>query len=62
MVVPVASSVTGVLAKTVKKSAMPPFDIQILAPFRMKCLPSGDSSARNSFIVNSTPITAKIRK
>ena len=35
VVVPVASSVTGVLAKTVKNSAMPPFEIQILEPFRM---------------------------
>ena len=35
VVVPVASSVTGVFAKTVKNSAMPPFEIQILEPFRM---------------------------
>ena len=47
VVVPVASSVTGVLAKTVKNSAMPPFEIQILEPFRMKCFPSGDNSEGN---------------
>lgn len=36
----------GVCAKTVMISAMPPLLIQILEPFRMKCSPSGASTAR----------------
>jgi hypothetical protein len=32
-VTPVFGSVTGVCANTVKTSAMPPFEIQILEPF-----------------------------
>lgn len=37
----------GVCANTVMISAIPPLLIQILEPLRMKCLPSGDSTARD---------------
>ena len=43
---PVLGSTTGVWAKTVKISAMPPLEIQILDPFKIQVLPSGESSAR----------------
>lgn len=42
---PLFSSFTGVFAKTVNISAIPPLEIQILAPFNIQCLPSGESSA-----------------
>mmetsp|Transcript_22274 Transcript_22274/g.71709 ORF Transcript_22274/g.71709 Transcript_22274/m.71709 type:complete len:311 (+) Transcript_22274:863-1795(+) len=43
---PVFSSFTSVCANTVNTSAMPPFEIQILEPFRMKCFPSSLRVAR----------------
>jgi len=42
---PVFGSSTGVWAKTVKTSAMPPFEIQIFDPLRIQVFPSGPSSA-----------------
>jgi hypothetical protein len=58
---PVTGSVTGVWAKTVMTSANPPLLIQIFDPFRIKCLPSGDNTARDlRYILRSNNV--KIRK
>ena len=62
---PLFSSLTGVFAKTVNISAIPPLEIQILAPFKIQCLPSGDRSALVLIEFASDPdegsVNAKVR-
>ena len=59
--VPVASSLIGVLAKTVKISAIPPLEIQILPPLRIQCVPSLFSSALVLMEPASEPLLGSVR-
>jgi hypothetical protein len=63
VMLPFWPGVSGVvLAKTVKKSAKPPFEIQSFSPFRIQCLPSGDRSARVLMLKASLPEPGSVRQ
>jgi hypothetical protein len=52
---------TAVLAKTVKKSAVPPLEIQILLPLSTHDLPSGDKTAFNDTDPASDPLPVSVK-
>ena len=56
VVTPTDGPSTCVLANTVKISAMPPLEIQILLPLSRKCLPSSESVARVWMEAASLPL------
>ena len=45
----------SIFAKTMKRSAKPAFEIHIFSPFRMYCLPSGESRAWARMFIASEP-------
>lgn len=53
---------TSVFAKTVIRSAYPPFEIQILLPFNNQCLPSSDSVALVLMEAASEPELGSVRQ
>jgi hypothetical protein len=58
---PVSSSLTGVLAKTVKTSASPPPLIHILLPFKIHALPSSEGTALVLIDAASEPLEGSVR-